>query len=112
RAAYVAQLGAVNDGDPLYEAVSEGRKHEGMEHWLPLFHERLETIFDYAPGALITLDAQVEEAREARLELIQDYYEARAEARKTGRDAKLASEAPSYKPLPPDALYLTGEEWK
>ncbi|MFN4230504.1 transcription-repair coupling factor [Parvibaculum sp.] len=112
RAAYVAQLGAVNDGDPLYEAVSEGRKHAGMEHWLPLFHERLETIFDYAPGALITLDAQVEEAREARLELIQDYYEARAEARKTGRDAKLASEAPSYKPLPPDALYLTGEEWK
>ncbi|MBO6669301.1 transcription-repair coupling factor [Parvibaculum sp.] len=112
RAAYVAQLGAVNDGDPLYEAVSEGRKHAGMEHWLPLFHERLETIFDYAPGALITLDAQVEEAREARLELIQDNYEARAEARKTGRDAKLASEAPSYKPLPPDALYLTGEEWK
>ncbi len=112
RAAYVAQLGAVNDGDPLYEAVSEGRKHAGMEHWLPLFHERLETIFDYAPGALITLDAQVEEARKARLELIQDYYEARAEARKTGRDAKLASEAPSYKPLPPDALYLTGEEWK
>ena len=26
--------------DPLYEAVSEGRRHPGMEHWLPLFHEQ------------------------------------------------------------------------
>ena len=24
--------------DPLYEAISEGRRHPGMEHWLPLFH--------------------------------------------------------------------------
>ena len=22
----------------------------GMEHWLPLFHERLETLFDYLPA--------------------------------------------------------------
>ena len=36
--------------DPLYEAVSEGRRHPGMEHWLPLFHDRLETLFDYLPG--------------------------------------------------------------
>ena len=112
RAAYVSRLGAVTDGDPLYEAVSQGRKHAGMEHWLPLFHEKLETVFDYVPGVLLTLDAQVEEARDARLELIGDYYEARAEARKTARDAKLATDAPSYKPLPPEALYLTSDEWK
>ncbi len=30
-------------------AVSAGRKHQGMEHWLPLFHERLDTLFDYVP---------------------------------------------------------------
>lgn len=112
RAAYVSRLGAVTDGDPLYEAVSQGRKHAGMEHWLPLFHEKLETVFDYVPGALLTLDAQAEEARDARLGLIGDYYEARAEARKTARDAKLSMDAPSYKPLPPDMLYLTGEEWE
>ncbi|MDO9126698.1 MAG: transcription-repair coupling factor, partial [Parvibaculum sp.] len=94
RAAYVATLGAVTDGDPLYEAVSEGRKHAGMEHWLPLFHERLETLFDYASDAMVTLDAQAEDANSARLELIGDYYEARVEARKTARDAKLAIDAP------------------
>ena len=36
--------------DLLYEAVSEGRRYPGMEHWLPLFHDRLETLFDYLPG--------------------------------------------------------------
>src|SRR5690606_23729792 len=94
RAGYVSTLGAVTGDDPLYEAVSEGRKHAGMEHWLPLFYERMETVFDYAPGALVSLDPQVEEARDARLELIGDYYEARAEARKQAHDAKLAADAP------------------
>ncbi len=111
RAAYVATLGAVTGDDPLYEAVSEGRKHAGMEHWLPLFHEKMETIFDYAPGALVSLDPQAEEARDARLELVDDYYEARTEARKQAHDAKLAADVPSYKPLKPDALYLTAWEW-
>ena len=47
RMGYVAAFGAPERDDPLYEAVSEGRRHPGMEHWLPLFHERLETLFDY-----------------------------------------------------------------
>ena len=37
--------------DLLYEAVSEGRRYPGMEHWLPLFHDKLDTLFDYLPGA-------------------------------------------------------------
>ena len=81
RAGYVAAFGAVTDDDPLYEAVSAGRKHAGMEHWLPLFHPRLETLFDYAGDAPVSLDRQIEEAREARLELIADYYDARVQAR-------------------------------
>ena len=43
RKGFVAQFGGVADGDPVYEAVSEGMRAPGMEHWLPLFHERLET---------------------------------------------------------------------
>ena len=30
-----------------------------MEHWLPFFHDRLETIFDYLPEASVMLDDQV-----------------------------------------------------
>ncbi|HEY4343407.1 MAG TPA: transcription-repair coupling factor [Parvibaculum sp.] len=106
RAAYVANFGAATDNDPLYEAVSEGRKHQGMEHWLPLFHEKLETIFDYVPSALIALDSQVEEAKASRLELIRDYHEARVAARQMK-----AVDASPYKPLKPEALYVIEEDW-
>ena len=52
RAGYVAAFGAVTDDDPLYEAISAGRKHAGQEHWLPLFHARLDTLFDYTGRAV------------------------------------------------------------
>ena len=48
RAGYVAAFGAAGD-DPLYESVSAGRKAQGMEHWLPLFYDQLDTLFDYLP---------------------------------------------------------------
>jgi transcription-repair coupling factor (superfamily II helicase) len=53
RTGYVAAFGAAAPDDVLYEAVSEGRRYAGMEHWLPLFHKHLETLFDYLgyPGA-------------------------------------------------------------
>ncbi|MCX8508711.1 MAG: transcription-repair coupling factor, partial [Rhodobacteraceae bacterium] len=50
---YRIEFGAAGTDDPLYEAVSAGRKHAGMEHWLPYFHDRLETLFDYLPGASV-----------------------------------------------------------
>ena len=52
RTGYVAAFGPAGD-DPLYESVSAGRKAQGMEHWLPLFYERLDTLFDYLPRVLI-----------------------------------------------------------
>src|SRR5947199_244541 len=44
RLGYVAAFGAPAPDDVLYHAVSDGRRHPGMEHWLPLFHEQLDTI--------------------------------------------------------------------
>ena len=52
---YRIEFGAAGTDDPLYEAVSAGRKHQGVEHWLPFFHERLETLFDYLPENTVTL---------------------------------------------------------
>ena len=51
RVGYLQQFGAAT-GDPLFESVTAGRPYPGMEHWLPLFHERLVPITDY-------LDAEV-----------------------------------------------------
>jgi transcription-repair coupling factor (superfamily II helicase) len=73
RTGYRALFGAVTDGDPLYAAVTEGRKQIGMEHWLPLFHERLETVFDYLPEAVVTLDHLAREAATNRFEAIRDH---------------------------------------
>ncbi|GAB4183504.1 MAG: transcription-repair coupling factor [Thalassobaculales bacterium] len=107
RSGYRAAFGGDTGGDPLYEAVSAGRRHMGMEHWLPLFHDRLETVFDYLPGASVSFDHQVGEAVNARLEQIGEYYQSRRSLlRGSERD-----DASVYKPLPPDALYVTAEEF-
>jgi transcription-repair coupling factor (superfamily II helicase) len=105
RMGYVEAFGAPERDDQLYEAVSEGRRHPGMEHWLPLFHDRLETLFDYLGEAAIALEAQAEEVARERIAQIQDYYEARREA--MGQEGSGAI----YKPLPPERLYLAEAEW-
>jgi transcription-repair coupling factor (superfamily II helicase) len=113
RSGYVAAFGAVTDDDPLYEAISAGRKHSGQEHWLPLFHEKLDTLFDYAGRALTFLGPHIEEARKARIDLIADYYMTR-ESLRTGKGQAAAggTVAAPYKPLKPNALYLTETEWE
>ena len=107
RSGYRALFGSEQASDHLYEAVSAGRRHIGMEHWLPLFHERLETLFDFLPGAAVTLDNQVEEAVTARFEQIGEYYQARK-----GLMGAAAREGNPYNPMPPDRLYLTRGEWR
>src|SRR5690606_4631018 len=100
RQTYRIEFGAAGTDDPLYEAVSAGRKHAGMEHWLPFFHDRLETLFDYLPGASVMLDDQLTPARLARWEGIEDQYDTRSEAMK--RKDRLDT---VYKPCPLGQLY-------
>ncbi len=104
---YRIEFGAAGTDDPLYEAISAGRKHQGAEHWLPFFHERLETLFDYLPDASITLDDQVGAARLARWDGITDQYETRRLAMNDrGRMDSV------YKPCPPEGLYLDDDSWQ
>jgi len=103
---YRIEFGAAGTDDPLYEAVSAGRKHAGIEHWLPFFHEKLETLFDYMPGAPVTLDDQVEAARLSRWDTVQDQYEARRHALEQKQRAETI-----YKPVPPGQLYLDDDAW-
>ncbi|MFC3692954.1 transcription-repair coupling factor [Chenggangzhangella methanolivorans] len=106
RQAYTATFGVAGRDDQLYAAVSEGRRYPGMEHWMPLFHERLATIFDHLPQARVVLDPLLDDAAGERLAQIADYHEARAEALKHDKSGA------TYKPLPADALYLAPKEWK
>ena len=107
RQRYVELFGPVTGDDPLYESISAGRQHQGMEHWLPLFHDRLDTLFDYLPGALVSLDPLVDDARTKRLELVADHYEARAQALE-----RKAFGAPPYHPVPPESMFLSEAEWQ
>ena len=106
RGGYRELFGNATD-DALYEAVSAGQRHVGMEHWLPLFHERLETLLDYCAEAVVTADHQIAEAFEARHDLITDYYDARL---KTGGKGGMSGAA-DYKPVPPERIYLKPSEW-
>ena len=107
RQTYRVEFGAGGSDDPLYEAVSAGRKHQGMEHWLGFFHDRLESLFDYLPQATVMLDDQVTPARLSRWEGIEDGYDAR-------RDAMMAKGRLDsvYKPAEPHLLYLDDAAWE
>ncbi len=104
---YRTEFGAAGTDDPLYEAVSAGRKHAGLEHWLPFFHDRLETVFDFLPGASVMLDDQTTAARLSRWEGIEDQYDTRLEALK--RKDRIDS---VYKPCAPNLLYLDDAAWE
>ena len=90
--------------DPLYLSISDGRRHPGMEHWVPLFHDAMETLLDYMPGTSISLDHQSEEVLVARLEMVADHFAARKSVPRDG-------EVP-YRPLPPGLLYLDEPAWR
>ncbi|GAB0115473.1 transcription-repair coupling factor [Acidisoma sp. C75] len=104
RSAWREIFGAAAAEDPIYLSISERRRHPGMEHWLPLFHDSMETLLDYLPGVTVALDHQAEEVLAARLELIADHYQAR---RSPPRDG----ETP-YRPIPPQRLYLDAKAWE
>jgi transcription-repair coupling factor (superfamily II helicase) len=109
RSRYREQFGSIADDDPLYGALSAGHRYAGMEHWLPFYYETLETIFDYVPGAAVTLDQEVEEIRADRLAGIEDFYAARQSLL---RSKETQSAAPIYRPVPPDQLFLDAAEWQ
>ena len=89
--------------DPIYLSISDGRRHPGMEHWVPLFHDHMDTLLDYLPGAAVSLDHQADEVLTSRFEMVADHFTARKAVPRDG-------EVP-YRPLPPGLLYLDRADW-
>ncbi len=104
RSKYREIFGAQATGDPLYQAVSEGRRQAGMDHWLPLFEERLATLFDHLdPATPVLRGHRTDATAETRFDAITDYH--------ANRVAAEHEQAGSYRPLAPETLYLTSDEW-
>lgn len=117
RAGYRETFGAVTGTDPLYEAVSEGRRYNGMDHWLPLFFEKMGTLFDYIPARSITFDQHAVQAAAERFAQISDFYEARRTLEQSlgkkgkKKDSDVSLSGTVYHALAPIKLYLTEEEF-
>ncbi len=107
RRAYLSSFGAASRDDVLYQSISDGRRYAGMEHWLPMFHDRLETLFDYVGDVPVVLDASTEDAMRERLDQVNEHFGARKDAVEAGTSAGTVP----YMPVEPEALYLTFGEW-
>ena len=107
RRSYLASFGAASREDVLYQSISDGRRYAGMEHWLPLFHDRLENLFDYIGDTPVVLDTNAADAMHERIEQIGEHYKARQEA----RDMGASSGTVPYMPVEPEKLYFSEAEW-
>ena len=107
RTGYREAFGIPGNNDPLYESISAGMKFTGMEHWLPLFHDGLDTLFAYVPEGAVFIDSQADEAAEARWSLILEYFQ----ARQAIASSKVADSGMVYHPVPPPHMYLERDEW-
>lgn len=109
RKSYIAAFGGGVSRDPVYAAVIDGIRPQGIEHYLPLFYDQTETVLDYiGPGRIVALDSLTNEAMAEREALIEDFYISRKdhqEARDSG-SGDPAKTAGLYRPLPTDALYI------
>jgi len=102
---YRKEFGSAGLDDPLYEAVSAGRKHQGYEHWAPYFHDGMETIFDHLPNAVIFMDENIERIHNSRWDGINDQYEARLEALSSKNRLETV-----YKPIKPELFYISPDD--
>jgi transcription-repair coupling factor (superfamily II helicase) len=105
RSRYREAFGATATGDPLYEAVSEGRRLAGMEHWLPLYEDKLSTLFDHlGDDAVVVRDFGSSAAADQRFEAIDDYF--------ANRQRAMTAQPGSYRPIEPARLYFAADEWR
>lgn len=119
RSGYREAFGVVQVGDPLYESISEGRRYNGADHWLPLFYQGvMDTLFDYVPDYDLSMTDHCLQAQIERQSQITDFYNARRtleasnkEKRKKQKSTDVSLSGTIYHPLPTNRLYYTDIEW-
>ena len=119
RQSYREVFQTTGSDDPLYEAVSDGRHYNGMEHWLPLFYESMDTLFDYVPSALVSCDQNALQARDDRMKQIKDFFQARKTLEKASQKTQkqkagstdISLSGSIYYALSPEYLYISDKSW-
>jgi len=82
---------------PIYQDVSQGLSSPGIEYYLPLFFDHLNTLFDYLPGKTqFLIEQSAYEGGDHFLEQVQQRYESRRYNT-------------TYPLLPPENLFIDGQ---
>ena len=70
---------AIRTAPAVYRQVSDGMAPAGIEYYLPLFYERLETLFDYLPRNAVLIDTADAPARAGLLwnDIVERYEQRR-----------------------------------
>ena len=106
RSRYREEFGVAGKDDEIYQAISEARKYIGMENWLPFFYEdHLPSLFEYLPRAVVICGRNTPSALQAKSESIADHYQARLEALSIKNNAEIDT----YRPVPPEEMFLKPE---
>lgn len=108
RERYRALFGPAQKEDALYAAVTSAQHYPGMEHWLPFFYGKLESLLDYLPGARIVLASEAMKTAAEREETILDYYQAR-QANSESRDNK--KQGNFYYPVPTQEMFFIKDDF-
>ena len=99
------ELFSLDSNDPFYTAVSEGRYVQGLEHFLPLFYEKMVPLVSYCSDFTVVLDHSFDRAFTDRRTQVDEYYKARKQALQD----KTFKTAPYY-PIPTKMFFLNKEE--
>ncbi len=102
RKEYRKTFGALNYDDPLYQSISEGKNYIGYEHWLPLFYENLNNIFDFIRNKKIVIHDTFFDDFKTSWNLILNRYENRLNYLENKESQNLV-----YKPISPERMYLS-----
>lgn len=110
RAGFRSRFRETFEGDPsarrIYKDVSSGVPSPGIEYYLPLFFDRVATLFDYLPEtALLALHCDVAGAIEAFWRDVQQRY------RLLGGDPDRPLIAPARVFVPAEEFYLRARAW-
>ena len=102
------KFGSQKEKIKIYESISEGISYPGMEHWLPFFYDKTNTIFDYTNDPIIILDHLYENSLEDFLLTVNDHFRSRKEY----DENKLSKIENKYFSIEPSYLYQEKEEYE
>ena len=100
---YLRNFGVNHTDNPLYEAITGGRKFSGYEQLLPLFYDSYSGLTDYLNNPVIIFDNLTKQAILEFEHSYNDFYKARLDANKLKFNS-------FYPTLSPSQLYFTSLE--